>query len=139
MSDSFEILAIGLALALVFSLPFGFVAFLRYMRYKENVALAERGMVRNEPARNNGVNNTLRWGIILTALGLALSCSTLTGLLLFAVTSGSSGPGLVLLIVPLMFLVLLPLFFGLAFLVINRLNRQASVEPPDDPIPPQKM
>ncbi|MEZ4519255.1 MAG: hypothetical protein R3C44_21345 [Chloroflexota bacterium] len=29
MSDSFEILAIGLALALVFSLPFGFVAFLR--------------------------------------------------------------------------------------------------------------
>ena len=45
---------------------------MRYLRYRETLALAEKGLVRVERMAANG-KDTLRWGIALTAVGLALS------------------------------------------------------------------
>ncbi|HVF25542.1 MAG TPA: hypothetical protein VNA23_06610, partial [Anaerolineales bacterium] len=49
---------------------FGFIAFMRYINYKETLALAEKGLTRTETKNNKPL---LRWGIIVTALGVALT------------------------------------------------------------------
>jgi hypothetical protein len=54
---------------------FGFLAFLRYMNYKETITLAEKGLTR--PERKPG-KSLLRWGIVLTSMGLALSIGLYT-------------------------------------------------------------
>ena len=59
---------LGLIGALI--IIFGFLAFLRYMNYKETIALAEKGLTRPERKSGKGL---LRWGIIITAIGFALS------------------------------------------------------------------
>jgi hypothetical protein len=40
------------------------------MNYRETLALAEKGLTKPETKSNKGL---LRWGIVLTALGLALT------------------------------------------------------------------
>ena len=40
------------------------------MNYRETIALAEKGLIRPETKTSKGL---LRWGIVVTALGLALS------------------------------------------------------------------
>lgn len=59
------------ALAMIF----GFLAFLRYMNYKEILALAEKGLTKPESKSNK---NLLRWGIIITAIGFALTLGLYT-------------------------------------------------------------
>ena len=54
---------------------FGFLAFLRYMNYKETIALAEKGLTKREAKSGKGL---LRWGIVITAIGLALSLGLYT-------------------------------------------------------------
>ena len=54
---------------------FGFLAFLRYMNYRETLALAEKGLTKPETKSSKGF---LRWGILLTVLGLALSIGLYT-------------------------------------------------------------
>jgi hypothetical protein len=49
---------------------FGFFAYMRYLRYKETLALAEKGLLR--PVESGNGKGALRWGIVITALGLAL-------------------------------------------------------------------
>ena len=49
----------------------GFLAFLRYMNYKETIALAEKGLTRPQGKPGRGL--LLRWGIVIGAIGLALS------------------------------------------------------------------
>lgn len=102
----------------------------RYIKYKETVALAERGLLHPEPQRaESDGKDTLRWGIILVALGLALSI----GLYI------DSGWDLLLLIG------LLPLFFGLALILIYVLTHEEQAQPsaieptvmPDDEEPKQ--
>ena len=66
MNDVFPCLGLLGALAIIF----GFIAFLRYMNYKETIALAEKGLPRPERKTRGGF---LLWGIVVTALGLALS------------------------------------------------------------------
>ena len=44
----------------------GFIAIMRYITYKENLSLAEKGFTRPEP--KNG-KSLLPWGITITALG----------------------------------------------------------------------
>jgi phosphate/sulfate permease len=53
-----------------FLIVFGFLAYLRYLRHKEILALAEKGLP--YPKSRNGKKDTLRWGVIITAVGLAL-------------------------------------------------------------------
>ena len=49
---------------------FGFLAFLRYLKYRETIAFAEKGLTPPETKSNKTL---LRWGIVLTSLGLALT------------------------------------------------------------------
>ena len=51
-------------------LIFGFLAFLRYMSYKETLALAEKGLTKPATRSRKGL---LRWGIIVTTIGFTLT------------------------------------------------------------------
>lgn len=95
---------------------FGFFAFLRYMNYKETVTLAEKGLTRPEGRTRKGL---LRWGIFIAALGLALTIG------LFFVGSGA-GTNYPLGLGPWMLAGLVPLFLGLALMLIHYLNQKDS-------------
>jgi MFS family permease len=58
-------------MVVIVAIFFGFVAFDRWIKYKETLALAEKGLVASDVMRRDE-KRTLRWGIITTALGLAL-------------------------------------------------------------------
>ena len=66
MNDLFPCLGTVAALAIIF----GFLAFLRYMSYKETIALAEKGVSGPKSKSSKGL---LRWGIVIASLGFALS------------------------------------------------------------------
>lgn len=137
MNDAIETLAIGLTLTMIFSIPFAFFAYIRYLRYKETIALAERGLLRPTESKNG--RGTLRWGIVLAFIGFALVLGLLpVGFLLDSDSEMILGPWLLV--------GCLPMFFGLALLVIYALTRndssaivQAGDAPAEDPIPPHKQ
>ncbi len=84
---------------------FGFIALMRYLNYRETLALAEKGLVRPAKVQSNG-KNVLRWGIVIASIGLAL----IVGLF---PTDG-----------PVMLVGLLPTFFGLGLVLIYVLTRE---------------
>lgn len=97
-------------------LVLGFILLMRFISYKETLALAEKGLVK--PARNGGNGKgALIWGIIFSAIGLAL----LLGLWPLGFMLGANVP---LGFGPWMLAGLLPLFFGLALILIYVLTRQ---------------
>jgi len=110
MNDIFYCFGALAALAIIFS----FFAFLRYMNYKETIALAEKGLSR--PERETG-KGWLRWGIITTILGAALTIA------LFFIGSGT-GTNYPLGLGPWMLAGLVPLFLGLTLLLIYYLNQK---------------
>jgi len=110
MNDIFLCFGAVAALAIIF----GFFAFLRYMSYKETVTLAEKGLSRPEGKTGKGL---LRWGIVITALGGALTIS-----LFFA--GSESGTNYPLGLGPWMLIGLAPLSLGLALLLIYFLNQK---------------
>ena len=94
----------------------GFVLLMRYLSYRETLALAEKGLVRPGRERNGG-RATLIWGVIIAAVGLAL----MLGLWPLGLTGfGTSYP---LGFGPWMLAGLVPLFFGLALVLIYVLTR----------------
>jgi hypothetical protein len=93
---------------------FGFLAFLRYMSYRETIALAEKGLSRPEPKTKGGL---LRWGILITALGLALSI----GLYPIGFSSREVYP---LGLGPWMLGGLVPLFLGLGLILLHFLSHK---------------
>lgn len=93
---------------------FGFLAFLRYMNYKETLALAEKGLTRPEARSGKGF---LRWGIVLSSLGLALSI----GLYLIGFNSPNDYP---LHLGPWMLGGLVPLFLGLGLVLLHFLTEK---------------
>ena len=99
----------------VFALIFGFVAFLRYMNYKETLALAEKGLTRPEAKNTKGL---LRWGVVITALGLALTL----GLYPIGFIAGSLYP---LHLGPWMLGGFVPLFLGLALILLHYLTEKS--------------
>ena len=99
-----------------FGLLFGMLAFMRYLRFKETLALAEKGLVRAGRTGANG-KDTLRWGVAVTAVGLAL-CA---GLYPVGFLAGSDLP---LRFGPWMLGGLIPTFFGLALILIYYLTRE---------------
>lgn len=110
MSDIFLCFGAVIALAIIF----GFFAFLRYMSYKETIALAEKGLNRPKGKNSTGL---LRWGILITALGAALTIG------LFFVGSGS-GKNYPLGLGPWMLAGLIPLFLGLTLMLIYTLTQK---------------
>lgn len=121
----------------VLALPFLLYAFVRYLRYRETVALAEKGLLRPS-ANGNGHDSTLRWGIVITALGLALICG------LYPLGWAVGGGDFPLNFGPWMLVGLVPTAFGLALLLIHRVTRREPAatpeadgpEPTDPVIPP---
>lgn len=110
MSDLFPCLGFVGALAIIF----GFFAFLRYMRYRETISLAERGLPGPEPKPGSGL---LRWGIVLTGLGLALSL----GLYPLGFSAGYDYP---LRLGPWMLGGFVPLLLGLSLILSHFLNQK---------------
>ena len=103
----------------LFLLTFIFIVAMRFIGYRETLHLAEKGLVR--PDRTFGGNgsgkDTLRWGIIITAVGLALC----VGLYPIGLLPGSNFP---LGIGPWMIAGFLPTFFGLGLILIYVVTRE---------------
>jgi hypothetical protein len=93
---------------------FGFLAFLRYMNYKETLALAEKGLTKPEIKSGKGL---LRWGIILSSLGLAFSL----GLYLIGFDSADNYP---LHLGPWMLGGFVPLFLGIGLVLLHFLTEK---------------
>jgi len=91
---------------------FGFLAFLRYMNYRETLALAEKGVTRPERLEAKNSTGFLRWGVIVTALGLALSI----GLYFIGFGTGDNYP---LHLGPWMLGGFVPLFLGLGLILLH--------------------
>ncbi len=98
------------ALAMIF----GFLAFLRYMNYKETLALAEKGLTKSESKSNKRL---LHWGIIVTALGFALTL----GLYTIGFDSADSYP---LHLGPWMLGGFVPLFLGIGLVLLHYLTEK---------------
>lgn len=103
-----------LGVVVILLIIFGFLAFLRYMNYKETLALAEKGLTKPEPKPGKGL---LRWGIVLTSLGLALSI----GLYLIGFNSPNDYP---LHLGPWMLGGFVPLFLGLGLVLLHFLTEK---------------
>jgi len=94
---------------------FGFLAFLRFMNYRETLALAEKGLTRPETKSNN--RGFLRWGILITALGFALTL----GLYLVGFSSAENYP---LHLGPWMLGGFVPLFLGIGLMLVHFLTEK---------------
>ena len=101
-----------LSIVSVLFVIFGFLAFLRYMSYRETLALAEKGLTKPETRTGKGF---LRWGILITALGFALTI----GLYLIGFDSAASYP---LHLGPWMLGGFVPLFLGLGLVLLHYLT-----------------
>jgi len=110
MSDFIPCLGIVGSLTVIF----GFLAFLRYIKYKETITLAEKGL---NPPESRSNKPFLRWGIVVTALGLALTI----GLYLVGFDSSSNYP---LHLGPWMLGGFVPLFLGLGLVLLHYLTEK---------------
>lgn len=110
MNDFFLCFGAVAALAIIF----GFFAFLRYMKYKETITLAEKGLTRPEGKDGKGL---LRWGIIIVVLGTALTM----GLFFVGSDVGIDYP---LGLGPWMLAGLVPLFLGLVLILLYYLTQK---------------
>ena len=108
MNDLIPCLGIVAVLAIVF----GFLAFSRYMSYKETIALAEKGLTK--PESRSG-KRLLRWGIVVTAIGFALTL----GLYTIGFASAENYP---LHLGPWMLGGFVPLFLGIGLVLIHYLT-----------------
>ena len=93
---------------------FGLLAFLRYMNYRETIALAEKGLTPPQKISGSG-KGMLRWGVIVTALGLALTI----GLYTIGFDSAEPYP---LHLGPWMLGGFVPLFLGIGLILIHYLT-----------------
>ena len=98
----------------IIAIIFAFLAFLRYMNYKETLALAEKGLTKPESKSGKGL---LRWGIVLTSLGFALSL----GLYFIGFNSPTNYP---LHLGPWMLGGFVPLFLGLGLVLLHFLTER---------------
>jgi hypothetical protein len=93
---------------------FGFLAFMRYMSYKETLALAEKGLTKPETKSGKGL---LRWGIVVTAIGFALTL----GLYTLGFDSPNNYP---LHLGPWMLGGFVPLFLGIGLILLHYLTER---------------
>ncbi len=103
-----------LGVVAILAIIFGFLAFLRYMNYKETIALAEKGLTRPEK-KSGSSKGLLRWGIVVTALGFALSL----GLYTIGFDSANNYP---LHLGPWMLGGFIPLFLGIGLILVHYLT-----------------
>ena len=106
------------------TLVFGFILLMRFLAYRETLALAEKGLVK--PQRNGNGKGTLVWGIIITAVGLAFILG------LWPLGFGFGGTNFPLGFGPWMLIGLIPTFFGVALILIHVLTREDKKEKHDE-------
>jgi Domain of unknown function (DUF6249) len=106
------------------ALVFGFILSMRFLTYKETMELAEKGLVK--PQRNGTGKSTLVWGVIITAVGLALILG------LWPLGFSFDGANYPLGFGPWMLLGLVPTFFGVALILIYVLTREEKEETHDE-------
>ena len=106
----------------VFIVVFSFLAFRRFLHHREVMALAEKGLAYPEEPRRNG-KETLRWGIIITAVGLAL----IIGLAPLIWLRGGGGDRSTMW--PVLLIGLLPTFFGVGLILVHVLTRDKKDTP----------
>ena len=107
-------LILCLGAAGILTIILGFIALLRYLSYRETIARAERGLT---PPEKKNSKPLLRWGILLTVLGLAFTL----GLYLLGFSGAQEYP---LRLGPWMLGGLIPLFLGLALLLLHFLTEK---------------
>jgi len=119
MSDIAPCLAI-----LAFFIPlFILIIILRLISYRETIVLAEKGLVK--PPKQSDGKDSLRWGIVITAIGMALCM----GLWPLGTLTGNTYPfGLG----PWMMVGIVPTFFGLALILIFILTYDRSRSKPQE-------
>ena len=93
---------------------FGFLAFMRYINYKETVLLAEKGLTKPETKPGKGM---LRWGIVVTSLGVAFTIG------LYAIGYGSADR-YPLHLGPWMLGGFVPLFLGIGLILVHYLTEK---------------
>ena len=116
MDTDFVALLAGLGF---FGLLFAFIILMRYLSFRETLALAEKGLVRADRSRGGNGHDALRWGISMTAIGLAL-CLSLYPIGLLPGMNFPLGIG------PWMMVGFLPTFFGLGLILIHVLTHEKS-------------
>jgi hypothetical protein len=105
---------------LFFLILFAFLVAWRYLQYRETLALAEKGLLKTEGGRaeiRGDGKGALRWGVVIAALGLALTIG------LWPLGIGSEYP---LGLGPWMIGAFIPLFFGLGLILIYVLTKDAT-------------
>ena len=107
-------LLLCLGMGLILAIIFGLIALFRYLHYRETIALAEKGLTRPETKSNRPL---LRWGIVLTSLGLALTI----GLYFAGFAAPDNYP---FHLGPWMLGGLVPLFLGLGLVLIHYLTER---------------
>ncbi len=106
-------------------LVFAFILTMRYLSYQETLKLAEKGLVKPARSANGNGKGSLIWGIIITAVGLATTIGLWPlGFMINANIPFGFGPW--------MLAGLIPMFFGLALILIYVLTREAK---PKDEVP----
>lgn len=110
MDDLVPVVGVSSVLIIIFA----FVGFMRYISYKETLALAEKGLVPPEQKVTKGV---LRWGVVIAALGIAFTL----GLYPFGFATGEEYP---LHLGPWMLAGFVPLFLGLGLILVHYLTEK---------------
>ena len=108
MNDFVPVIGVSCVLIVIF----GFIVSMRYIRYKETLALAEKGLVRPQQPATKGL---LRWGVVSAALGIAFTL----GLYPFGFATGEDYP---LHLGPWMLVGFVPLFIGLGLILLHFLT-----------------
>ncbi len=137
MNDFYEVVVPAITVSFIFLIIFGFFAFMRYLRYKETIALAERGLLRPSRRQRNSGRNMFKWGVLILSVGIGLFC-TLTPL---AAMTGEPEAAVIGII-----LGALPASFGIGLILVDRYTRKeeegdadVQITLEDDPIPPHKV
>ena len=89
----------------------------RRLKHKEMLAMMEKGLIEPPPTNHNG-KDTLRWGIAITAIGLAFCIGLYPLGFAFGVGEFPLYFG------PWMLIGLIPTFFGLALIVIYLVTKE---------------
>lgn len=127
-SWSFAIICAGAILTLL--LFFGFIVLMRYINFKENLALAEKGFARPIATKQKR-KNVLIWGVMVAAVGMALCLG------LYPLGLSGTGTQYPFGFGPWMIAGFLPLFVGIGLILVyvltgeeesGRIPRNANME-----------
>jgi len=110
MDDLVPVIGVSSVLVVIFA----FVGIMRYISYKETLALAEKGLVNPGQKSTKGI---LRWGIVIAALGVAFTL----GLYPSGFARGDEYP---LHLGPWMLAGFVPLFLGLGLILTHYLTEK---------------